>query len=79
MKLYTTHYCDAKAAAGCTSCPSATLARVWAAGAYVEPFTPPDPLDPLGVDEPARATQQRRNLAIAIAAVLATSCDDVGG
>src|SRR6478752_5260699 len=44
-----------------------------------EPFTPPDPLDPLGVDEPARVTQQRCNLAIAIASVLASQCDNVGG
>src|SRR5512133_1549494 len=44
-----------------------------------EPFTPPDPLDPLGIDQPARVTQQRCNLAIAIASVLASQCDDVGG
>jgi hypothetical protein len=44
-----------------------------------EPLTPPDPLDPLGIDEPAGITQQRCNLAIAIAPVLTSELDDVGG
>jgi hypothetical protein len=44
-----------------------------------EPLTRPDSLDPLGIDEPARLTQQRCNLAIAIAPVLASQLDDVGG
>jgi hypothetical protein len=43
-----------------------------------EPFTPPDALDPLVVYQPARKTQQSRDLAIAIAPVPAGKLDDVG-
>ena len=42
-------------------------------------LAPPDPLDPLVVDEPARLTQQRGDLAIAVAAVITGKLDDVGG
>jgi hypothetical protein len=45
----------------------------------LQPLTPPDPLDPLVIDEPARVSQQRGNLAIAVAAVLTSKLDDVGG
>src|SRR5947209_7064499 len=44
-----------------------------------EPLTPADPLDTLGIDEPDRLTQQRCNLAIAMAPVLASQLDNVGG
>jgi hypothetical protein len=43
-----------------------------------QPRTPPDPLHPLVVDEPARVPQQSCNLAIAVTAILACQCDDVG-
>jgi hypothetical protein len=62
-----------------TSCPSAIVAAFGLSARNFEPLTPPDPLDPLGIDQPARVTQQRCNLAIAIASVLASQCDDVGG
>src|SRR5262245_17325594 len=39
----------------------------------------PDTLDPLVVDCPARLAQQRGDLAIAIAAVLAGKLDNIGG
>lgn len=44
----------------------------------LQPLTPPDPLDPLLVDQPAGCTQQRRDPAIAVAAILAGQLDDVG-
>ena len=37
----------------------------------LQPLTPPDPLDPLVVDDPACLLQQPGNLAIAVAAVFA--------
>jgi hypothetical protein len=45
----------------------------------LQALAPPDPLDPLVVDEPARLTQQRGDLAIAVAAVITSKLDDVGG
>src|SRR3954447_570282 len=45
----------------------------------LQPLAPPDPLDPLVVDQPARLLQQPGDLAIAIAAVLPGQCDGVGG
>ncbi len=44
----------------------------------LQPLASPDPLDPLVVDQPAGPTQQRGDLAIAIAAVLPGQCDGVG-
>ena len=46
----------------------------------LQPLTPPDPLNPLVVDDPAcLAPQHPRNLAIAVAAILSGQRDDVGG
>lgn len=48
-------------------------------GRNLQPLASPDPLDPLVVDDPARRrTQQRGNLAIAVAAVAAGQFDEVG-
>jgi hypothetical protein len=47
---------------------------------HLQPLAPPDPLDPLVVDDPAcRRSQHLRDLPIAIAAILAGQFDDVGG
>jgi hypothetical protein len=43
----------------------------------LQPLTPPDALDPLVIDDPARMAQQRGDLAIALAAVLAGKLDDI--
>jgi hypothetical protein len=45
----------------------------------LQPLAPPDPLDPLVVDQPAGPAQQRGDLAIAVAPILASQLDDVGG
>ena len=45
----------------------------------LQPLTPPDPLDPLVIDQPARMPQQSCNLAVAVTAILAGQLDDVGG
>jgi hypothetical protein len=46
---------------------------------HLQPLAPPDPLDALVVDHPARGrAQQLRDLAVAVAAVLARELDDVG-
>ena len=45
----------------------------------LQSLTPPDPLDPLVIDQPARIPQQRRDLAIAVAAVLTSKLDDISG
>ena len=58
-----------------TSNSSLTAPSRW----NLQPLAPPDALDPLVVDEPTRISQQRGNLAIAVAAVLAGKLDDVGG
>src|SRR5215210_4028367 len=44
----------------------------------LEPFTVPDALDPLVVHQPAGLAQKCRDLAIAVAAVLAREFDQVG-
>jgi hypothetical protein len=46
---------------------------------HLQSLAPPDALDPLIIDEPARVSQQRGDLAIAVAAVLASQFDDIGG
>jgi hypothetical protein len=43
----------------------------------LQPLTPPDALDPLVINDPARMAQQRGNLAIAIAAIPAGKFDDI--
>src|SRR6201984_2014443 len=48
-------------------------------GGDLQPLAPPDPLDPLVVDQPAGPAQQLRDLAIAVAAILPGQLDDVGG
>jgi len=48
-------------------------------GRDLQPLAPPDPLDPLVVDQPAGPAQQLGNLAVAVAAVLPGQLDDVGG
>ena len=45
----------------------------------LQPLTPPDPFDPLVIDQPARIPQQRRNLAVAVAAIETSEFNDVGG
>jgi hypothetical protein len=47
-------------------------------GGDLQPLASPDPLDPLIVDEPAGPAQQRGDLAIAVAAILAGQLDGVG-
>ena len=42
-------------------------------------LTPPYPLNPLVVHQPARMPQQGCDLAVAIAAILASQLDDIGG
>ena len=49
----------------------------WLARRHFEPLAPPDALDPLGVHHPALGPQQGRDLAIAVAAILARERDDV--
>src|SRR5262249_36518115 len=45
----------------------------------LQPLTLPDSLDPLVVDCPARLAEQFGDLAIAIAAVLPSKLDNIGG
>src|SRR4249920_198102 len=45
----------------------------------LEPLAPPDPLNPFEVHHPARPAQHRGDPTIAIAAILGSQCDDVGG
>ena len=45
----------------------------------LQPLTLPDTLDPLVVDYPARLAQERGDLAVAIAAVLPSKLDNIGG
>src|SRR3954468_5839 len=45
----------------------------------LKPFPPPEPLDTLAVDPPTGLAQQRRDPAIAVAAVPSGERDDVGG
>ena len=49
-------------------------------GRDFKPLASPDPFDPLVIDDPPRcASKQRRNLPIAVSAVLAGKFDNVGG
>src|SRR4029077_7704586 len=48
-------------------------------GGDLQPLAPPDPLDPLVVDQPAGPAQQFGDLAIAVPAILPGQRDDVGG
>ena len=45
----------------------------------LQPLPPPDPLDPLDVHHPAGVAQQRRDPAVAVAAIFDGERDDVGG
>lgn len=45
----------------------------------LQPLPPPDPFDPLHVDDPACLTQKGRDAPIAVAPVLRGERDDVGG
>ena len=54
-------------------------AAFWLFRWNLQPLTPPDALDPLIIDQPARMAQQRRDLAIAVAAVLTSKLDDISG
>jgi len=47
-------------------------------GRNLQPLAPPDPLDPLIVDQPAGPAQQLGDLAITVAAILPSQFDDVG-
>jgi hypothetical protein len=44
----------------------------------LQPLTPPDPLDPLVIDQPARIPQQRCDLAVAVTAIETGEFDNVG-
>ena len=44
----------------------------------LQPLAPPDPFDPLVVDEPARRLQQCTDLPVAVAPVLASQFHEVG-
>jgi hypothetical protein len=55
--------------------PTALRLFVW----NLQPLASPDPLHPLVVDQPAGPAQQRGDLAIAVAPILASQLDDVGG
>jgi len=59
--------------------PKARAGRAWVVYGDLQPLAPPDPLDPLVIDQPARIAQQRRDLAVAIAAIETGEFDDVGG
>ena len=48
-------------------------------GRNLQPLAPPDPFDPLVVDDPSCIPQQLRDLAIAVAPILTSEFDDVGG
>jgi hypothetical protein len=63
--------------AGAVVQPETTALRL--PGRHLEPLPSPDPLDPLAVDRPACMAQQRRDPAVAVAAVAPGQFDDVGG
>ena len=65
-----------KADTGAFTKPEPSLLRL--PGRDLQPLAPPDPLDPLVVDQPAGLAQQGGDPAIAIAAVSARQFDDVG-
>ena len=49
-------------------------------GRNFQPLAPPDPFDPLVVDDPAcRRSQKLRDLPVAIAAILTGEFNDIGG
>ena len=48
-------------------------------GGNFQPLTPPDPFHPLDVHHPASLVQHRGDAAIAVAAILESKRDDVGG
>ena len=62
--------------AGAVGQPEAAALRL--PGGNLQPLASPDPLDPLVVDEPSSPAQQLGDLAIAIAAILASQLDGVG-
>jgi hypothetical protein len=45
----------------------------------LQPLEPPDPLNPLVIDEPARIPQQGRDLAVAVAAIKPGKLNNIGG
>lgn len=51
----------------------------WLLIRYLQPLAPPDAFHPLVIDEPACMPEQRGDLAIAVAAVLAGKLNDIGG
>ena len=61
--------------AGAIAKPEATL--LWLLGRHFEPLASPDTLDTLVVHRPADVPQQRYDLAITVAAVLACQFDHV--
>ena len=65
-----------EADAGAVVQPEATALRL--PGWDLQPLAPPDPLDPLVVDQPAGPAQQLGDLAIAVAAILPGQLDEVG-
>ena len=67
----------AKPNAGAVAQPEPTVLGL--PGRDLQPLAPPDPLDPLIVDQPAGPAQQFGDLAIAVAAILPDQLDDVGG
>src|SRR5262249_45056981 len=52
---------------------------LWLSGGDLQPLASPDPLNPLVIDQPAGAAQQRGDLAIAVATILPGQLDDGGG
>jgi hypothetical protein len=48
-------------------------------GRHFEPLASPDALHPLVVHQPARIAQKSRDLAVAVAAILAREFDQIGG
>ena len=58
--------------------PEPTPLRLF--GWHFQPLAPPDPLDPLVIDDPASGrSQELRDIPVAVAAILASEFDDVGG
>jgi hypothetical protein len=46
---------------------------------HLQSFAQPDPFDSFVIDQPARVSQQRRDLAVTVAAIETGEFDDVGG
>ena len=57
--------------------PEASAPRL--PGRDLQPLASPDPLDPLVVDQPAGPAQKLGDLAIAVATILPSELDDIGG